>query len=82
MDFAEPVEWVKLFVGQLPLAMDEAGMKAVFSEFGKVEDVYILRDRQTRNSKGAGFVKYTKRSDGDRAIEKMHNRVSLDQVRF
>jgi RNA recognition motif-containing protein len=75
-----PEDYVKLFVGQLPLALDQDGVKKVFSEFGAIEDVYILRDRLTKASKGAGFVKFTRRSDADRAIAALHNKVSLDQV--
>ncbi|KAF9007088.1 hypothetical protein BDQ17DRAFT_1351415 [Cyathus striatus] len=51
----EPSE--TLFIGQLPYSADEADVSAVFSEFGELRDVHILRERDG-SSRGIAFVAF------------------------
>eukprot|EP00897_Mesotaenium_endlicherianum_P004611 jgi/Mesen1/4178/ME000219S03307 len=44
---------VKLFVGQIPRNSTEDQLWVVFEEAGKLNDVMIVRDRATKESKGA-----------------------------
>jgi len=46
----------KLFVVGLPRAMDAGGLKGLFDEFGDVEAVTLITDRDTGQSKGYGFI--------------------------
>jgi RNA recognition motif-containing protein len=46
----------KLFVVGIPRAMDAGGLKGLFDEFGDVENVTLITDRATGQSKGYGFV--------------------------
>lgn len=48
----------KLFVGQVPISMDEPQLKAVFEPYGSLVEVAILRDRGTARHKGCAFVIY------------------------
>lgn len=48
---------MKLFVGCLPYSRTEADLEPVFSQFGPVEDVTILKGPNGQ-SKGAGFVTF------------------------
>lgn len=45
-------ESVKMFVGQVPKQMTEVQLLAVFSEFALVDEVKIIRDKETRASRG------------------------------
>lgn len=43
---------IKMFVGQVPRSMDEEDLKRMFSEFGDVYQLNVLRDKMSGQSKG------------------------------
>lgn len=63
----------KLFVGQLPFECTEERLRNLFSAYGKVEHIHILRDTNNR-SKGAAFVTFSNVLEADTAIFTLHNR--------
>ncbi|RNF06059.1 RNA-binding protein [Trypanosoma conorhini] len=66
----------KLFVGQLPFESDEKRLHDLFSAYGTVEHIHILRDVNNR-SKGAAFVTYSNVEEADTAIFTLHNRYKM-----
>ena len=46
-------------------------MRAMFMEYGAVEEVTVLRDKDG-NSKGCAFIKFGSRQEAQAAINKMH----------
>jgi len=46
---------MKVFIAGLPLEVDEAELTAVFGDFGPVKSLRIIKDRETKESKGFGF---------------------------
>ncbi|RZF41889.1 hypothetical protein LSTR_LSTR016572, partial [Laodelphax striatellus] len=42
---------IKMFVGQIPRTMDENDLREMFSEFGRVHQINVLRDKVTGLSK-------------------------------
>ena len=46
----------KLFVGNLSFQTTEGDVTSAFAEYGAVESVSIISDRDTGRSKGFGFV--------------------------
>lgn len=46
----------KLFVGSLPPSTTEASLEALFSQFGTVRSVKLVKDLFTGNCKGFGFL--------------------------
>ncbi|CAH1407068.1 unnamed protein product [Nezara viridula] len=44
-------DFIKMFVGQVPRSMDEADLTKMFSEFGRVHQINVLRDKVTGQSK-------------------------------
>ncbi|XP_053601980.1 RNA-binding protein 45-like [Plodia interpunctella] len=50
--------------------LQEEDLRPHFEEFGEVENIYLPRDRNTRESKGVAYIKYTKTSHAAAAIEK------------
>ena len=57
----------KLFVGMIPDGFDENRLKKLFSRFGKVIEIVILKSPDGE-SKHCGFVKYSNHSDAVGAI--------------
>lgn len=47
---------MKLYVGNLPYAVDDAGLLELFSHYGAVESARIARDPESGRPKGYGFV--------------------------
>lgn len=59
----------KLYVGNLPFSATEEALSAKISEYGKVESVKIITDRDTGQSKGFGFVEMASDSEAHAAID-------------
>lgn len=46
-------------------------LKAVFEKFGTVEDVWVVRDKHTKENRGVAYVKFSKMSEACLAVESM-----------
>lgn len=62
----------KLFVGNLDYTIDTAQLKDLFSKFGNIVDCIVLTDRETRRSRGFGFVEFDNAEAAKKAIEEMN----------
>ena len=58
----------KIYAGNLPFSVDEDQLREIFTPFGAVEDVTVIRDRDTGRSRGFGFVQMPD-ADAQSAIE-------------
>ena len=47
-----------IFVGNLDKELAEAGVITIFSQFGEVEAMKLVRDKDSGESRGFGFLKY------------------------
>jgi RNA recognition motif-containing protein len=54
----EPEVIRNLMVNYIPTTIDEVQLRQLFEMYGPVESVKIVVDRETRTSKGYGFVKF------------------------
>jgi cold-inducible RNA-binding protein len=61
----------KLYVGNLSFSTAESDLNDLFSQFGAVESVTIINDRDTGRSKGFGFV-VMNADEAEKAIEKLN----------
>jgi len=64
---------VKLFVGQIPKAMNEVDIFPTFDCFGPLKDVVIIRDKQTGHHRGCAFVTYSHAVDAENAQHSLHD---------
>ena len=62
----------KLYVGNLPYTVTESTLTDKFAEFGTVESIKLITDRDTGQSKGFGFVEMGTDSEASAAIEKLN----------
>jgi RNA recognition motif-containing protein len=58
----------KLYVGNLSYKTSEDNLKNYFAEFGTVESVKIISDRDSGSSKGFGFVEMSSDAEAQAAI--------------
>lgn len=63
----------KLYVGNLPFSASEQTLTDTFSQFGTVDSVKIITDRDTGRSKGFGFVEMSSDSEAQAAISKLND---------
>lgn len=77
---AKPPENV-LFICKLNPITEEEDLERIFSRFGKIKSVHIVKDPKTEQSLQYGFIEYTNKEDCEKAYLKMDN-VLLDDRRI
>ena len=66
-----------LRITSLSVDAEDEDLHALFSPFGRVVRANVVRDRETRESKGFGFVSYESRKDAEKALAKMNGHGEL-----
>lgn len=59
-------------------SITEDMIREQFSLFGEIQDVWVVKDKQTKESKGVSFVKFTKSSEACTAMEEMHGKCLVE----
>ena len=72
----KPASDCKIFVGNLPLDVKVEAVNAMFSKFGAVDEVHLIRDHRGE-FKGCAFVRYRSKSDAVTAIQRLNESKNL-----
>ncbi|MDO5581789.1 MAG: RNA-binding protein [Planctomycetia bacterium] len=64
---------MRIYVGNLSYRTTEEGLRGLFENYGAVESVSIINDRETNRSKGFGFVEMPNNDEANKAIENIDN---------
>jgi len=64
----------KVCVGNLSAKVDTAMLESWFTEFGTVESANIVKDRETGQSKGFGFVQMSSEQEAQAAMNAMNGK--------
>ncbi|EXC34673.1 CUGBP Elav-like family member 5 [Morus notabilis] len=67
----------KLFVGMLPKNVSEADVSALFSKYGTIKDLQILRGSQ-QTSKGCAFLKYETKEQALASLEAINGKHKME----
>ncbi|KAJ6941066.1 CUGBP Elav-like family member 6 [Populus alba x Populus x berolinensis] len=67
----------KLFVGMLPKNVSEAELSDLFSKYGIIKDLQILRGSQ-QTSKGCAFLKYETKEQAHAALEDINGKHKME----
>ncbi len=59
----------QLYVGNIPYKISKGEIDRVFSKYGKIVEIRIVRDRNTGESKGFGFITFESASDAKKALK-------------
>ncbi|XP_030234810.1 RNA-binding protein 45 [Gadus morhua] len=59
-------------------SMSEDVIKDTFAVFGDIQAVWVVKDKQTKESKGVSYVKFAKSSQACLAMEEMHGKVVIE----
>jgi len=68
---------MKIYVGNLPYETTEEQLQEAFAAFGDISSVSIVKDRDTGESKGFGFVEMPNGDEANAAIEALNEDDSL-----
>jgi RNA recognition motif-containing protein len=58
----------QIYVGNLPYRIHEDELRDHFSQFGAIEQVRIVKNRQTRKSMGFGFITFANTKAASNAL--------------
>ncbi|OGK64494.1 hypothetical protein A2313_04890 [Candidatus Roizmanbacteria bacterium RIFOXYB2_FULL_41_10] len=62
----------KLYVGNLPFAIDDNQLKELFSKFGEVTEAIVIKNKFNGRSKGFGFVTLKDEKAAEQAVQEMN----------
>lgn len=62
----------KLFIGSLPWSVNDSDLKSLFEPYGNVQSAKVITDKQTRRSKGFGFVEFETESEAAAAMKALN----------
>ena len=63
-----------IFVGNLSFDATESSVRSVFEEYGTVDRVNLVTDRDTGRARGFGFVEMSNDAEGQKAIAGLNGR--------
>ncbi|MEX0881503.1 MAG: RNA-binding protein [Candidatus Saccharimonadales bacterium] len=64
----------KLYVGGLAYSVTEQELEALFAEIGKVTSTAVIKDRDSGQSKGFGFVEMEDDAAAQKAINELNGK--------
>ncbi len=64
----------KLYVGNLSYETTEDELRSLFAQVGTVNEVALIKDRDTGSSKGFAFVTMNSQDEANKAIDQLNGR--------
>ncbi|XP_074570750.1 multiple RNA-binding domain-containing protein 1 [Curcuma longa] len=74
-DYKLELETGRLFIRNLPYTATEDDLAELFSQFGELSEVHLVVDKDTKRSKGIGYVLYALPDSAIRALEELDNSI-------
>ena len=63
---------MNIYVGNIPFTASVDDIRRLFEQYGVVENVTVITDRDTGRSRGFGFVEMPNASEAQAAIAELH----------
>lgn len=63
---------MNIYISNLNYSTKSESLKALFEEYGEVSSANIITDKETRRSRGFGFVEMPNDADGQKAIDELN----------
>ncbi|XP_008065105.1 polyadenylate-binding protein 1-like [Carlito syrichta] len=75
------MEFTNVYVKNLQVDVDERGLEDLFSQFGKILSVKVMRDNSS-HSRGFGFVNFEKHEEAQKAVVQMNGKEVSGQLLY
>jgi cold-inducible RNA-binding protein len=66
---------MNIYVGNLSYNVDDQALGDMFAQYGEVTSAKVIMDRDTRRSKGFGFVEMPDQTQAEAAIQQLNGQV-------
>lgn len=63
---------MNIYVGNLPYSVTDSDLRETFTQYGSVDQVNLITDKFSGESKGFGFVEMANNSEADAAIKALN----------
>lgn len=63
---------MNIFVSNISFKVREQALSELFSQYGEVTSVRIIKDKETKRSRGFGFVEMANDEDAQKAIDSLN----------
>jgi RNA recognition motif-containing protein len=63
---------MNIYLGQLPYNVNEEELRELFSEYGEIASLNLVKDNFSGQSKGFGFIEMPNNSEADKAIKALN----------
>jgi RNA recognition motif-containing protein len=63
---------MNIFVSNISFKVREQALSELFSQYGEVTSVRIIKDKETKRSRGFGFVEMASEDDAQKAIDALN----------
>ena len=70
---------MNIYIGNINYKMQENDIMQLFSDYGNVTSVKIIRDKKTGRSKGYGFIEMDNSDCAVRAVDELHRHEVLNR---
>uniref|UniRef100_A0A8C6GGN4 RRM domain-containing protein n=1 Tax=Mus spicilegus TaxID=10103 RepID=A0A8C6GGN4_MUSSI len=67
----------KIFIGGLNIKTRQKTLQVIFGRFGPVARVILMRDRETKKSRGFAFLTFRRPADAKNAVKEMNGLMTL-----
>ncbi|OIV95479.1 hypothetical protein TanjilG_23922 [Lupinus angustifolius] len=64
-----------VYVSNIDYSLTNSDLHTLFSTFGRIARVTVLKDRHTRQSRGVAFIQFVSRDDACSAASQMHQKI-------
>ena len=71
---------MKLYVGNLSYQTTEADLRQTFGQYGTVNSIDVIMDRNTGRSKGFAFIEMSNRNEANDAIQALNGATLGDRT--